>query len=313
MYLERGLTTFEIADRLNCSQGTVWKRLKEFGITSKLPGVKRVELGKEFLYELYILNKLSTWQIEKLIDIPRGTIYRKLIEFDINIRDRSDSHLIYPRKNFSGDLIEKAYLIGFRIGDLRARKMYNAGKTISLACSSTIYEQIELIEKIFGDYGRVWVKRSPNVSHVEVFLDMSFDFLLPKKTPDWIFNNEKHFYSFLSGFIDAEGHIGVYRGMAKFGLGNYDSELLFLIHKKLNFYGVKCGFPKSDNRMGKKNNQGYKYNHNYWQLNINRMNDLDKLFGKISPHIKHANKIKDLNRAIENINNRRNKKNGRKK
>lgn len=164
MYEKEKLSTFKIAEQLGCCQATVWKRLKEFGITPRLPGVKRVNLSKEHLSKLYIEKKMSTWKIEERIKIPRGTIHRKLKEFEIETRDLATANTIYLKKDFSGDLIEKAYLIGFRIGDLRVRKQYPKSRTICAGCSSTIPEQIKLLKNLFKDYGRVWIKKTTRKS-----------------------------------------------------------------------------------------------------------------------------------------------------
>lgn len=314
LYNKEKLTTFQIAEKLDCCQATVWKRLKEFNIKTRFPGAKRVNLTNEKLHELYVLKKLSTWKVGEVLGISRSTIHMKLKESGM-IRDRATAHIIYPRNDFSGDLIEKAHMIGFRIGDLRARKQYKNSKTICLACSSTIPEQTELINDLFSSYGRVWIKKAKNnkLTHSEAYLNESFDFLLTKKVPKWIFRNKKHFLSFLAGFIDAEGHIGIYNNMARFSLGNYDFEILNFIHEKLAEYGVSGNKPFSDNRKGKENNQGYKYNQNYWHFRISRKEELMKLFNLIRPYIKHKNKIKDLNKAIENINYRNNRYGKRKK
>ncbi len=303
LYKKQNFTTFQIADKLGCCQATVWKRLKEFGIKPRLPGTKRVNISKQTLKQLYINERLSSWKMEERLKIPRGTIYRKLKEAGL-IRDRATAHIVYPRKDFNGNLIEKAHLIGFRIGDLRARKTYKNSKTICLACSSTIPEQIELINNLFKRYGKVWIKESKDgkITHTEAYLNESFNFLLSKEAPNWIFKNKKYFFSFLAGFIDAEGHIGIYNKMARFSLGNYDSLLLLTIYKKLNEYDIECNKPFSDNRKGKSTNQGYRYKHNYWNLRVHKKSELLKLFKEIKPYIKHKNKIKDLNRAIENIN-----------
>jgi len=115
LYLNKKLTTYDIAEFYNCSQGTIWKRLKEFNIKTRFPWNK-VDLSKKKLRNLYIKNRLSTWQIEKRLKISRGTIYRKLVEYNIQIRNLAQSHIIYPRKNFNGNKTKKAYLIGFAIG-----------------------------------------------------------------------------------------------------------------------------------------------------------------------------------------------------
>ncbi len=304
MYEKQELTSFQIAEKIGCCQATIWKRLKEFKIKPRLPGVKRVDISKKELSNLYLKKKFSTWKIERKTGIPRSTIHRKLREFKIESRDLATANTIYPKKDFSGNLNEKYYLIGFRIGDLRVRKKYNNSKTICVACGTTIKEQVDLIRGLFEKYGRVWFKKNKEKTNIEAYLNESFNFLLSKSPPIKLLKAEKKFFPFLAGFIDAEGSIGIYNKRARFSLGNYDWKLLFFIHKKLNDYGIKCNKPFSDKRKGKLNNEGYKYNENYWHLRVEQKNYLLKLLNKIKPHIKHEKKIKSLEKAIINIKDR---------
>ncbi len=138
-------------------------------------------------------------------------------------------------------------------------------------------------------------------------MDESFDFLLDKEFPVWVENNSKHFFSFLAGFTDAEGNIGIYNKMARFSLGNYDSKLLEKIRANLITFGISCNKLIYDKRKGKKNSQGYEYRNNYCSLRIDRKLELAKLFDKIALYIKHKNKIKDLNIARNNVNKRLNR------
>ena len=105
LYEKENLTTFQIAEKMQCCQATIWKKLIKYNIKSRLPGVERIDISKEELEELYLNKKLSTWKIEKITKIPRGTVHRKLKEFNIKTRDRADSHIIYFRKDFSGNLL----------------------------------------------------------------------------------------------------------------------------------------------------------------------------------------------------------------
>jgi len=308
LYEKDKLSTFQISKKFGCCQATIWKKLKEFNITPRLPGAERVNLPKKKLYDLYINKKLSTWKIEEQERIPRSTVHRKLKEYGIETRDLATANIKYEKLDFSGDLLEKAYLIGFRIGDLRVRKQYPNSKTICVGCGSTICEQIELLQKLFENYGGIWKKEKNGKINFEAFLNESFDFLLDRKAPDWIFKREDYFFSFLAGFIDAEGHIGVYNNMAKFSLGNYDSNILELIRLNLIKYKVKCNKLIFDKRKGKTNSEGYIYRNNYCTLGLYKKEELYKLFLKIKPYIKHKNKVKALNMAIENIINRRAKK-----
>jgi len=304
LYEARKMTTYQIARRYNCCQGTIWKRLHEFGIKLRLGGSPRVELSKEKLVKLYIDKKLSTWEIEKRYGYTRSTVYRKLLEYGIKPRGRAESHIIYERKNFSGDPLEKAYLIGFAIGDLRARKIYKNSETIHVDCGSTKPEQINLIKKLFEIYGRTWISRPGEKGKVQIeaFLNRSFDFFLdPKKEIQWILNSNDCFAAFLAGFTDAEGSIKIRNGRAVYQLGNYDKELLFLIHRKLMEIGINCPEPYEDNTKGYVTKQGYVHNQNYCSLHIHRKLSLLQLFELIGPYLKHEGRVSDMKKARENV------------
>ncbi len=307
LYEKEKLTTYQIAKKFNCCQATIWKRLIEFNIKRRTPYELNSNVpSKNQLIEYYLNKRLSTWKIEEKYGFRRGTIHRKLKEYGLGTRDLATSHIIYPRKDFSGNLIEKAYLTGFRIGDLGVRKIYPNSKTISVASGSTIKEQIELIENLFKKYGKVNIKATKNHKiNIWIALNESFNFLLSKEIPNWIEKNKKTFFAFLAGFSDAEGSISKKNRITYYySLGNYDSELLFKIYRNLNRFGIECKEPKSDNRKGKMNSQGYKYNSNYWSLRIYNQTILLNLLKELKPYVKHKNKVKDLNRAIIGIVNR---------
>jgi len=200
----------------------------------------------------------------------------------------------------------QAYLIGFRIGDLRVRKFYKNSETIHVDCGSTRREQIELVEKLFDKYGRVWISK-PNkkgVIQVECFLNNSFEFLLKidqNSIPSWIMNNKLYFANFLAGFTDAEGSIFISQNKAFYALGNYNLKLLRQMKKSLMLFGVESRKITRSVRKGFIASHGYKYNSDYWTISISRKKELMKLFTLIEPLLKHAKRIKDLKAAKDNI------------
>lgn len=306
LYLNKKLTTYDIAEFYNCSQGTIWKRLKRFNIKTR-SSWNKVNLSKKRLGDLYTRDKLSIWQIEKILKIPRSTIYRKLVKYNIQIRNLAQSHIIYPRKNFNGNKTKKAYLIGFAIGDLRVRKVYKNSETIHIDCGSTKREQIKLISDLFKPYGRVWISK-PNrikVVQIECSVNDSFSFLLEKKKSldSWILNNKRYFFSFLAGFTDAEGCISVTsRGQAFYSLGNYNDKLLKQIRDRLIRWGIEVPrITESRTHLGYITKEGYTINHIYWILHINKKQFLLLLFNLISPYLKHSAKIWGLLKAKKNI------------
>lgn len=307
LYTEHKLTTYEISEIYNCCQATVWKRLHQFNIKARFPW-NAVDLSKNKLERLYVQKKLSTWKIEKYYGYPRGTVHRKLCEYGIKRRNRAESHIIYPRKDFDGSRTDKSYLIGFAMGDLRVRKIYPNSETIHIDCASTKKEQIDLISKLFKPYGGLWIKNHPrrrNCVQIECYLNESFSFLLRKRTlmDRWILRNKKYFAAFLAGFTDAEGCISIRkRNQAFYSLGNYNFRLLRQIRNKLIKLGIRI--PKlregkiKGRRFGKNN---YIHNQNYWQLSIHRKISLIQFFNLIGPYLKHSAKISGMRKAKQNI------------
>ncbi|MBI4919594.1 hypothetical protein HY837_06690 [archaeon] len=66
-------------------------------------------------------------------------------------------------------------------------------------------------------------------------------------------------------------------------------------------YRINSGKIIVDNRKGKKNSEGYVYRNNYCSLRVSRREDLIKLFSELKKHLKHKDKLKDLNIAINNL------------
>lgn len=304
-YENEKLTTYKIADIYNCCQATVWKRLHQFNIKARFPW-NAVDLPKKKLYNLYVKKRLSTWKIEKRYGIPRSTIHRKLLEHRIKRRNRAESHIVYPRKNFDGNLTDKTYLIGFAMGDLRVRKIWPQSETIHIDCGSNKIEQINLISKLFKPYGRVWISKPNKKSciQIECFLNNSFGFLLKKrnKIDRWILNNRRYFGAFLAGFTDAEGCVSITnRGLAFYSLGNYNKVVLNQIYNKLLQFGIECRPPFISCKKGYVKKGGYVHRGDYWILSIIRKKFLLKLFRMLNPYLKHRKRVNDLKRARENI------------
>ncbi len=263
-------------------------------------------IAKEELEKYYVKQRLSSRKIAKIYKCAYSTIDRKVKQYGFPVRTLASAHVIYPRKNFSGDLIEKAYLLGFRIGDLRVRKVYKNSETIHIDCGSTKKEQIELIVRLFKSYGRVWVSKPNNKGAIqaECFLNDSFDFLLNanlNRIEPWICKNKKYFASFLAGFTDAEGSIFITQNQAIYSLGNYDIGLLKQIRKFLKRFYIDSPKIVRSVRKGLVASHGYKYNQDYWILRISRKIELLKLFRLISPYLKHVKRLKDIRLARENI------------
>ena len=301
LYYKQNLNTYDIAKVCNCCQATIWKRFREFKIKLHPKG-NPISIPKHELEDLYVKKKLSGRKIAKIYGCAYSTIDRKIRSYGFRIRNRAESHIIYPRKDFNGSSIDKAYIIGFSIGDLRVRKIWRGSETIHVDCGSTKEEQINLINKLFSSYGHVWISK-PNKyrkRQIEVSLNLSFNFLLDKNI-NWIFNSKKYFAAFLAGFVDAEGSFSIYRNNATFQVGNYNEELLSKIHKKLSELGIIYNKLYKDKRKGSLNNEGYIYNQNYYHLSTSRKTSILEIIKLLKPYLKHEKRIRDMKSAESNI------------
>ena len=304
LYVKRKMTTYEIARYYRCSQATIWELLHKYNISLRRRG-NYIDIPYLVLKELYINKKLSSRKIAKIYNCAYSTIDRKIKNYGFKIRSLAQAHIIYPRKSFSGNLLEKVYLIGFSIGDLRVRKVYKNSETIFIDCASTKLQQIKLIRDLFKPYGRVWIgkKDKRGKRQIQAQVDLSFGFLLnlDGNIDRWIINNKDYFSAFLAGFTDAEGSFFISNGKAFYSLGNYNKKILEQIYKKLIELGIYCQEPRSDNKKGYKDKQGYIRKQNYWSLRINRKQALICLFKLIGSYLRHDKKKADMERARRNI------------
>lgn len=104
-YIINQLNLKQVAILANVNQGTIRNRLKKFNIpirTSqqgiKLYRIKNNTIGlhedPNWLYEQYVINKLSTRDIEKLANVSRSVIRHNLKRFNISTRSISDGLFI---------------------------------------------------------------------------------------------------------------------------------------------------------------------------------------------------------------------------
>lgn len=305
LYEKQKLTTYEIADIYNCCQATIWKRLVKYRIKRLPNGRQSVVISKPELKRLYVNQHLSSRKIAKLYNCAYSTIDIKIRRYGFPVKTLAGAHIIYPRKDFDGRGMDKAYLMGFAIGDLRVRKIYPNSETIHVDCGSTRKEQINLITKLFKPYGRVWIS-GPNkkgATQIECSINESFSFLLEKrdKIDKWILEDNNYFIAFLAGFTDAEGSIFINSGTACYSLGNYNATILFQIRNKLVQMGIECPTVRKDNTKGYIDKDGYIRNQDYFQLSIHRKFYLLELFKLIYPYLRHARKIEDTRKAIKSI------------
>ena len=313
LYWHQKMSSPEVAKIYRCNQTTIRRRLKKYGIkirnmSEAMKIYKRVEISKEELRKLYLKEKVTTSEIAKNFNCCQRTILNKLLEYHIPIRTISEASVFikprYPRKNFGGNLEEKAYLIGFRLGDLNVYSQSKISPTIYVRASSTKPKFLSLVKSLFLSYGQVWYKLNKGQFNIKCYLNRSFDFLLPKKDliESWILKNKNCFASFLAGYIDAEGSFYL-RSQAKssgFSILSEDKNILSQIYFKLIELNILC----MPSRLARKKGTIYGKtinNKDEWSFSMGRKDSLLKLIKLINPYLKHTERRKNMEAVKKNV------------
>lgn len=317
LYLHKKLSSSQIAGIYNCTSCCIRYKLHKLKIpirslSEAMMADRGINISKKELEKLYIGDKLSTFKIAKIYNCDDEAIRWRLHKFGIPIRSKFEANRIYPAYNFDGTLEEKSYLIGFRIGDLWVGVIRKNSQTVCVRCSSTKWEQINLIKNLFSPYGHIRINERDKRSALKIrcHLNMSFNFLLNKKdeVPKWIYKNDKSFMAFLAGYFDAEGYMGVRKdNTSEWQISSYDKNILHQIYKKLNNLNIICLKPYISRKKGYVDKLfGYR-NGDRWTIGVFRKSSLLRLLDFMGLYLKHPRNIRTMEMVINNINERNKK------
>jgi intein-encoded DNA endonuclease-like protein len=316
LYLHKKLSSSQIAKIYNCTPCCVRYKLRKFKIpirslSDAMIVDRGINISKKELKKLYLEDKLSTIKIARFYRCNDETIRQRLQKFGIPVRSKFEANRIYPVYDFNGTLEEKSYLIGFRLGDLWVGLIRENSQTICVRCSSTRWQQINLIRDLFSSYGHVRINKRDKRGAIKIrcHLNMTFNFLLKKKDriPKWIYKNDKYFMAFLAGYFDAEGYMGVRKDdTSEWQISSYDKNILYQIYRKLNTLNIKCLKPWISREKGYKDDFGVR-NDDKWTIGVYRKNSLLHLLDFMGPYLKHPKNIKAMKIVINNINERNKK------
>jgi len=266
-------------------------------------GKQEIVIPATDLKDLYLNKRLNTDQIGKKFSCSDVTVRNKLHKLGVKLRrawdyDRSK----YQKIPFNGGMAEKAYIIGFRIGDLNVYKTSSNSKILIVRCHTTKKEQVDLINGLFKKYGHVNISRSKKHSYnVNCYLDESFGFLEVKvRVPRWIKKDGLLGWYFTAGYVDAEGSFGINQGRGRFKIDSYDQKILFWISKFLKNAGIKNKL-RLIYKKNKKRYDGGIWKKDLWRLNINWANSLGKFIDKIYNLLKHKKRKEDSLKVLKNV------------
>lgn len=305
LYLKQKLSTATIAHQLDChSHVTILKYLKLYNIPrrTRLGNRKPITISKQKLTSLYIEQHLTQSAIAKKFGHSLFGIQYLMKKYKIKSRNYSIANTKYPKYDFSENEQEKAYLIGFRLGDLNVSKSH---ELIQVRCSTSVKGQVSLIQNLLDKYGHVHVwKAKRGTWEIVALLNQTFNFLLPKKDDieTWIFSDSKFFLSFLAGYVDAEGsyylRLPYYKRISKppwgvFEIQSYDKNIINSIGKYLSTLQIeyKLSNPK---RL-------FQNNGNLRRLTIIKKQSLWNFIEFIEHYHKHKIKLQDLKKVKDNL------------
>lgn len=264
---------------------------------------KRKEISRAILENLYFDKGLPLRTIATNLGISEPTVRDRFKGHGLVLRKRGSWMIKYPKTPFNGDEQEKAYILGFRIGDLNVYLPSERSTIIVARTNSTHDDQIQLMHLLFGKYGGVTVSGKEGTKNINCFLDSSFSFLLVKKpyqVDTWIKINFQNCLAFTAGYIDAEGNFIINQGKARFTIDSYDEEVLKWMHEWLQHNGIKSKLRLIGRRGGVRYGGGC-WNNDLWRININEANSLHNFCELVLPYLRHRKRINDVNKCLTNI------------
>lgn len=310
LYFRKKLSMLQIADLYGCNHVTIVNRFKEFNLKSRghLGLRQPITISKERLEILYN-RPLSAKQIAQKIGFSKSGIEKKLKQLHINTR--GNLHKIqrkYKKFPFNDSLEEKAYLIGFRLGDLN---VYHTNQVVVIRGSTTKPAQAKLIKALFKSYGGVQTSIAKRGTIEQcVYLDRSFDFLLPKhdKVEQWIKNCPRCFLSFFAGYFDAEGCVTIHKNSSNsfggFEIQSYDKNIIQQSWSNLKKLGITCPKPTISKPKGYICSNLVKSNGDTWRLSIFAKKAVWQLLGYFELLLRHGDKRKKLIQVKINLTSR---------
>lgn len=279
------------------AESTVLYHLKKAGVPRRDPAehVRKVtpEMADEWVGRYKSGESLKQIAAGKVSPV---TVYNQLRARGVVLRDKVEAQVQavtkYVKTPFVEDLLERAYILGFVMGDCA---VVRHGRAVRVRTATTHPAMRELFHSLFARYG--FVKEYPRAAKLteyelslEVDLDDSFCFLLNAKQEKFAGRKgEQEFLNYLAGFFDADG--GVYLHKMRLGasfeiyLVNSDEDLLSAFHERLLTMGFSSRMEQSrqsEVRFGA-SNPGM-----IWRVRLWRLSDVDEL-AKVVPS-RHAEK-----------------------
>lgn len=282
-----------------------WQSQKFCSRACYAESIRRIHVTKEELEHWYFDLGMTSIDIAERLGCNDRYVREIMSQHGIQLRDKADAAMDYPCRPFSGNPTEKAYMIGFRLGDLNVRKDMTTSKRISVRSGTTVPAQVVLIQSLFEPYGHINMRTGTlGETQIEYRLDMSFEFLLPKEDsiPNWVRTNESCFWAFTAGYTDAEGYFAAkWKGNEKYArieIDSCDIGILRGLEKGFNQRGITCSLSLKT-KAGTIDKRGTNRNCDFYRLAIFRHSSLETFFNGVESYLRHADKVARMRVAQE--------------
>jgi hypothetical protein len=231
------------------AESTVLYQLKKKGIPRR-DAAEHVRKVTEDMIDDWVVRYEAGESLKQIASglVSPVTVWNHLKARGVTLRDKVEAQIKattkYRREPFSGDAVERAYLMGLRYGDLH---VVRHGRAVRVRVSTTHPAMAELFESLFSPYGHV--SRCPRKAKLvdyewtlECDLDGSFVFLLNKPSIsvlEKLTNDE--FLGLLAGIFDAEGSVYLHKKRKWYdpevAIVNADGPLIDLLFSRLRRLG----------------------------------------------------------------------------
>lgn len=266
---------------------------------------RRRDIPKDRLRTLYVDKGMTPAEIGHYFGCHGITIRNRLIEYGIPLKSQSKARSKYKKRSFDGDDTERAYLHGFRAGDLNVYIPSERSDTVVVRSHSTHEAQNRLVRSLFSRYGGVNASRAKNGKnvHINCLLDKSFSFLLEKfdnTIKEWVARNEVCTLAFIAGYIDAEGSFQINQGRGRFKMDAYDVDIMRFISQYLRERGYNVKL-RCIARKKSPSYQGGVWREDLWRITINSALDLYSFIDMIYPYLQHVTRRRGARCVQRNV------------
>lgn len=287
-YIDKQKTLEGIAREIGCSQATIFNRMRKYGIPTRdrcelfgklgaeVAKERKLPIKRELLAKEYIEKNKSQEDIAKEFKCSPMTIHRRLKEYNILIRDRSEQRRldwrkrnIYPNLEPSSTL---SYIFGVLVGDgtvTRKQPYQVLLKVNDFPFAESFSKALRDIglHSLLRQYGGRWYGYASSKIFCDWYHSLSFE--------DITKIAEQYPIDFVRGFYESEGCVSIDKRKKLWALDmtQKNQEQLNLVKKLIESIGVHVG-----KTLLRQDGVG--------RFNIYRQTDVYKFLNLIRPCIK---------------------------